>query len=441
MPSSDFLRSFLLDLAYGAGLLAASPWLAFKLRNSERYRAGLKERLGDIPVRESDRPCLWIHAASVGEGQAARPLVAECRRRFPDLDIAVSTQTKTGQEMVRSALPDCICFYYPLDLSCCVRRALDRIRPSCIALVEREIWPNFTAAAKSRGIPVVQVNSRLSASSLKSYRWLYPVIGETLQSMDRFIVQSEEYAERLRQLAIPDERIQVAGNLKYDGIPTTIDSSDVERLRRETGIHAVTPPTPVWVCGSIHPEEVSVAVRAWLRCLREVPEVRLLFAPRHLERIPEIEKDLQALGVAHIRKTEMAEGGLPEKTVLIADTMGELRGLYALATVVFVGGTFNQVGGHNLIEPAALGKPVLFGPHIHAQGADAGALVAAGGAEQCQTEEALAKQVCRLFNDRARAESMGLRAQEVILGNTGAAEKTVDIISPYLTGETIDEQP
>ena len=170
MPSSDFLRSFLLDLAYGAGLLAASPWLAFKLRNSERYRAGLKERLGDIPVRESDRPCLWIHAASVGEGQAARPLVAECRRRFPDLDIAVSTQTKTGQEMVRSALPDCICFYYPLDLSCCVRRALDRIRPSGIELVEREIWPNFTAAAKSRGIPVVQVNSRLSASSLKSYR-------------------------------------------------------------------------------------------------------------------------------------------------------------------------------------------------------------------------------------------------------------------------------
>jgi 3-deoxy-D-manno-octulosonic-acid transferase len=326
-----------------------------------------------------------------------------------------------------------------------VRRALDRIRPDCIALVEREIWPNFTAVAKSRGIPVVQVNGRLSASSLKSYRWLYPVIGQTLQSIDRFIVQSEEYAERLRQLAIHDERIQVAGNLKYDGIPTAVEASEMERLSRETGIDtnpakAVTP-TPVFVCGSIHPQEVAIAVRAWRRCIDATPGVRLLLAPRHLEKIPEIEKDLEALGVDHLRKTEMAGGSLPEKTVLIADTMGELRGLYALATVVFVGGTFNQVGGHNLIEPAALGKPVLFGPHIHAQGADASALIAAGGAEQCQTEEALAKQVCRLFNDRARAESMGLSAQKVILSNAGAAKKTVDIISPYLTRESFDEQP
>jgi 3-deoxy-D-manno-octulosonic-acid transferase len=444
--SSDSFRSFLLDLTYGAGLLAASPWLAFKLRTSERYRAGLKERLGDIPVRRGDRPCLWIHAASVGEVQAARPLVAECRQRFPNLEIAISTQTQTGQEMARSALPDCLSFYFPLDLSPIVRRVLDRIRPDCIALVEREIWPNFTAVAKSRGIPVVQVNSRLSASSLKGYRWLYPVIGETLQSMDHFIVQSEEYAERLRQLAIHEERIQVAGNLKYDGIPTTIDAGAVARLSRETGIdknpvEGVTP-TPVFVCGSIHPQEVPIAVRAWRRCIDATPGVRLLLAPRHLEKISDIEANLQELGVRHIRKTALSGRELPEDTVLIADTMGELRGIYALASVVFVGGTFNQVGGHNLIEPAALGKPVLFGPHIHAQSADAIALVAAGGAEQCQTEEMLAKQVCRLFNDRAHAESMGLRAQEVILSNVGAAKKTVDILSPYLTtGETIDEQP
>ncbi|MDA1139719.1 MAG: 3-deoxy-D-manno-octulosonic acid transferase [Planctomycetota bacterium] len=439
MSSTESFRPLLLDLAYSAGLLAASPFLAFKMHTSERYRSGWKERFGDIPIRGGGQPCLWIHAASVGEVQAARPLVAECQQRFPNLEIAISTQTQTGQEMARRTLPECISFYYPLDLSPIVRRALDRIRPDCIALVEREIWPNFTSVAKSRGIPVVQVNSRLSSSSLKGYRWLYPVIGKTLQSIDHFIVQSEEYAERLRQLAIHEKRIQVAGNLKYDGIPTTIDSSEVDRLRKETGIRANT---PVWVCGSIHPQEVSVAIRAWRQCLAETPEVQLLLAPRHMEKITDIERDLRALGVAHVRKTEKSRGDLPEKTVLIADTMGELRGIYALATVVFVGGTFNEVGGHNLIEPAAFGKPVLFGPHIHAQSADASALVAAGGAEQCQTEEMLAKQLRRLFNDRAHAESMGLRAQEVILSNTGAARKTVDIIAPYLTiGETIDEQP
>jgi 3-deoxy-D-manno-octulosonic-acid transferase len=431
--ASGLFRFLLLDLAYGCGLAVASPFLAYKLLTSERYRSGLRQRLGDVPSRPGEKPCLWIHAASVGEVQAARPLVKECRERWPGLDFAVSTQTASGQEIARKHLPNCLVFYFPLDLCWIAAKVIDRIRPTCIALVEREVWPNFVAVAARSDVPVVQVNSRLSESSLRAYRWLRPAFGPALQAIGRFVTQSEAYSERLRQLGIPAERIVVAGNLKYDGVPTSIPEDVQERLRQEMGIQ---PGEPVLVGGSVHPPEILPLVQAYQLIRRSRPGLRLVLAPRHLERVPEVESAIAGAGESSVRKTELARPGTPpgasKGKIIIVDTIGELRAVYSLATVVFVGGTLVPIGGHNIVEPAALGKPVVFGPHIFAQAADAEAFVAASAAIRCPDGETVAKQLDRLFNDASCAEDMGRRGQAVLRSNQGAARKTVEVLAQYL---------
>jgi len=435
-PSSTtggILRSPLLDLAYGAGLLVASPFLLYKFLTSDRYRAGFRQRLGAVSARTGEKPCLWIHAASVGEIQAARPLVKECREQWPDLDIAISTQTSSGQEMAKKHFPDCLALYYPLDFSWVAAKVLDRIRPSLIVLVEREIWPNFVTAASRRNVPIVQVNSRLSESSLRAYRRLRPILGPALRSISHFVTQSEQYADRLRLLAVPAERIAVTGNLKYDGVPMSIPEEERRRLIGEMGLEA---DEPALVCGSIHPPEVRPVIEACLRVRSSEPGLRLILAPRHLERVPEIEKVLSDAGETFVRKTELVQQaeprGVARDKVIIVDTIGELRAVYSLATVVFVGGTLIPIGGHNILEPAALGKPVVFGPHIFAQAADAEAFVSESAAIQCADQEVLAKQLCRLFNDPSAARDMGRQAQTVLRTHQGAARKTVEALTQYL---------
>lgn len=444
-PSSTtggILRSPLLDLAYGAGLLASSPFLLYKFLTSERYRAGLRQRLGAVPSRDGEKPCLWVHAASVGEVQAARPLVKECRQEWPDLEIAVSTQTSSGQEMAKKHFPGCRTLYYPIDFSWVAAKVLDRIRPSLIVLVEREIWPNFVAAANRRDVPVVQVNSRLSESSLRAYRRLRPILGPTLQSISHFVTQSEQYADRLRQLDVPAERIVVAGNLKYDGVPMSIPEEERQRLIEEMGLE---PGEPTLVCGSIHPPEIRPVVEAYLRVRGSVPDLRLILAPRHLERVPEIERILAEADQTCVRKTKLAQQPAPRDLekgrIIILDTIGELRAVYSLATVVFVGGTLVPIGGHNILEPAALGKPVVFGPHIFAQAADAEAFVSESAAIQCADQEAVAKQLDRLFNDPSAVRDLGRQAQTVLRTHQGAARRTVQILAQYLpSGSSTHEQ-
>ncbi|MBI2194429.1 MAG: 3-deoxy-D-manno-octulosonic acid transferase [Planctomycetes bacterium] len=431
--SNGVMRSVLLDLAYGTVLVAASPFLLYRLRTSERYRAGLAERLGSVSPRAGGRRCLWLHAASVGEVQACRPLVQKCRGTWPDLDLVISTQTLSGRRLAEQACPGCRVLTFPLDLSPIAGKVLDRIRPDCVALVEREIWPNFITAAARRNVPVLQVNGRITLSSLQAYRWLYPVIGPALQAVACFGVQTEEYAERLRALAVPSGRIEVTGNLKYDSVPLSVPDAEQARLRQETGLR---PGEPVWVCGSIHPGEEGILVRAYQSVRRHHPALRLVLAPRHLEKLPELERSVAALGESTVRKSVRPFSGLPETPgeakILMLDTMGELRALYSLATVVFVGGTLMPVGGHNLLEPAALGKPVLFGPHVFQQEADAQALVAAEAAVACGSADRVAKRLLGLFNDPAGMEAMGQRARAVFRAHQGAARKTLELLRQFI---------
>lgn len=433
--SNGRLSSYLLDVAYGSAALLASPYLLYKMRTSERYRAGLGQRLGAVTARQGPSPCLWLHAASVGEVQSCRALVEECRKEWPNLELTVSTQTLTGRRQAEKACPGCRLIYYPLDFSPVVDRVLDRVRPSCVALVEREIWPNFVAACTRRGIPVLQINGRITAASLGAYRWLYPVLGPALQSIRRYAVQNEEYAERLRGLAIPSEKIHITGNLKYDSIPMSVPDEEQQRLRRETGLKAGD---PVLLCGSIHPPEERILVRVFQRVRKRHPGLRLVLVPRHPERVAEVERSVAEAGESSVRKSELARQGQPGEgaagRIVLVDTVGELRGLFALATVVFIGGTFVPVGGHNLLEPAALGKPVLFGPHIFQQAADAQALEQAGAAAQCFHEELLAKRLLGLFNDLHASHTMGQAAQAVFRANQGATRRTVELLRQYVMG-------
>lgn len=430
--SDQRLRSLLLDLTYSSALLASSPYLLYKIKTSERYRTGLGQRLGDVPVRHGDRPCLWIHAASVGEVHAGLPLIRQCQEEKPEIEVVVSTQTSTGQEVAKQHCPDCLRFYFPIDLTPVIAKVFERIRPSCVALVEREIWPNFVAEAKRRAVPVIQVNSRITDSSVKAYRWLYPVIGSALQRIDSYSVQTEVYAERLRSLAVPEERIQVTGNLKYDGFETSVPVEEQQRLRREMGL---SQNAPVLVGGSIHPSEESALLHALRLVRKKRPDVRLVLAPRHAERIPKIEQAIAEAGEISARKTSIQKASSPAEAhrgnIVIVDTMGELRSIYSLAEVVFVGGTLVPIGGHSLMEPAALGRPVVFGPQIFKQPADAETLLGAEAAFRCFEEDEVAKQILRLFNDTSLAETMGKRARAAIQEHAGAAKRTFQILKPY----------
>lgn len=425
--------SFLIDLAYGASLLTASPVLAYRLWTSERYRAGLGQRLGNISVRKGEATCLWIHAASVGEMLASLPLIRECRTHRPDIVIAISTQTLTGQQMAAKHCPDCLRFYYPLDFSSVVRRAFESIRPSLVVLVEREIWPNFMAEARRRNVPVVQVNGRIADNSVRAYRWLYPALGAALAGIKCYSVQTEEYAERLRSLTIPSERIHVTGNLKYDGLPMSIPEAEQSRLRGEMGVE---PGDSVLIGGSIHPPEEKPLIRAYQRVRQSLPSLRLILAPRHPERVGEVERSIAEAGESAVRKSQCQKAVSPDSEsrgkIILVDTVGELRAIYSLGTVVFVGGTLVPVGGHNLMEPAALGKPVVFGPQTFKQKEDADALVRAEGGFACLDEGEVANRIGQLFNDASFARSMGTRGQEIVQNHAGAALRTWQLIRPYL---------
>ncbi|MDP6506406.1 MAG: 3-deoxy-D-manno-octulosonic acid transferase, partial [Planctomycetota bacterium] len=428
----DFLRPKLLDAAYGAMLLASAPILLPRIRSSERYRAGLEQRLGRVSPRIDGKRCLWVHAASVGEVQAARPLIGACQEEWPDLHIILSTQTKTGAETAAKVCSECQHLYFPLDMSCIVQRVLDALKPDCIALVEREIWPNFIEEAARREIPVIQVNARITEFSSKAYRWLYPVLGKTLQSISQFAAQSDEYRERFESLAIPAERIQVTGNLKYDSVETSVDEALVKRLRRETFIDEGQ---PILVAGSIHPGEEELLVEACRPLWRKLPNFKLVLVPRHLEKTSQIERRLmECQAPLFVRKTDLKDQASQSTShgIVIADTVGELRGLYALATVVFIGGTFVPIGGHNLLEPAALAKPIVFGPQIYQQQADASYLLDAGAAVEVQEREALAKQVFHLFNSPALRTAMGNQAKLAVLEQQGSSDRTLKILRKYL---------
>jgi 3-deoxy-D-manno-octulosonic-acid transferase len=414
---------------FTAGLLLLAPVFAYRALRHRKYLGSLGERLGAVGVEPSDRPTLWVHAVSVGETLAVEPFVRAAVEAMPGWRVVVSTTTATGQRVARERFASLDVCYFPLDLPGAVDRALDRVRPSLVCLVETEIWPNFLAASRRRGIAVALVNGRLSDRSFRGYSRVRRLLAPVLRDVALFLMQTRADAERVRRLGAPPERVVVTGNLKYDVDREALEARLAPRRAEVDAAFGLPDPRPLAVAGSTAAGEEEMLAEA-LETLRRRPglgRTRVLVAPRHPERFDEAERAFAGRGFRVARRSRPE--GARDADVLLLDTIGELAAVYAHADAVLVGGSLVARGGHNILEPALYAKPVVVGPHtenfrqIVSDFTDAGAVVRlpiGAGAE------ALAEALARLLGDPDEARRIGERGLAVIEANRGATARTLD---------------
>ena len=417
----------LYSLALVLALIAAAPYYAWTGRGSGRYARTLRERLGALPpALATGAPSIWIHAVSVGEALVARGLVRELKARFPALRVIVSTTTPTGQAVARQSLAADGVFYNPLDLPGPVRRVLAGLDPVLLVLVETEIWPNLIHEAHRRGTRIAVANGRLSPRSFPRYRRARRLLARVLGEVDLFLMQGEAHAERARAIGAPAGRVRVTGNLKYDAPPAAGPSPVLEAVLGGEG------GAPLWVAGSTMAGEEEAVLGALAEARAAAPRLRLLLAPRHPERAAEVTALVERGGYRVRRRSALGESGWTEGDVLVLDTMGELAQAYALATVVFVGGSLVEAGGHNVLEPAAAGRAVVVGPHMENFQEIADEFRAQGGLVQIATAADLGPALVRLLGHADERERLGTRAKALVEARRGALAATVEALAGLL---------
>ncbi len=379
--------------------------------------------------------CLWLHAVSVGEVNAAVPLVAALRRRHPALALLVTTTTPTGSARVRAVWGEAVAHVYlPYDLPGAVRNFLDHFRPRVAVVMETEIWPNLYADLAQRGVPVIIANARLSARSLRGYRPFRAVIRSALQSVTVIAAQSQADAQRYRLLGGAQAKIEVTGNLKYDVVVADELPVIAQAWRRAWGAR------PTWIAASTHAGEEDAVIAAHREVLADHPEALLLWAPRHPERFAAVTTACERAGFRV--NTRRADGQpLAGAQVFVIDTLGELMSFYAASDVAFVGGSLEDIGGHNLLEPAALGVPAIVGPHTHNFAEITALLVDAGAVARIGDAAALPAAISHLLADPAEARRRGEAGRERIAGERGALARTIALIEPQLQAPPAPTRP
>ncbi|PAU60792.1 3-deoxy-D-manno-octulosonic acid transferase [Pseudomonas sp. PIC25] len=415
------MNRLLYTLLFHLGLPLIALRLAWRAWRAPAYARRIGERFGfGLPAVSAGG--IWVHAVSVGESIAAAPMIRALQARHPGVPITVTCMTPTGSERIRALFGDSVrhC-YLPYDLPWAAARFLDRVQPRLAVIMETELWPNHIHACARRDIPVALANARLSERSARGYARFAKLTAPMLAEMSWLAVQTEAEAERFRRLGARAETVSVTGSIKFD---LTIDPALLERaalLREQWGLNG----RPAWIAASTHAGEDEVVLAAHRQVLQRHPEALLILVPRHPERFNGVFELCRREGFATERRsTGVAVTG--QTQVLVGDTMGELLFLYALADQAFVGGSLVPNGGHNLLEPAALGKPVLSGPHlfnfldIAAQLRDAGAL--------CETDDApaLAETLLQLWDEPACAERMRAAGLAVLQNNQGALQRLLD---------------
>ncbi len=393
------------------------------------YGRDLRQRLGALSDGLPDEPRCWIHAVSVGEAATAVPLVEAIARRWPTLGIVMTTVTPTGARIVADRLVGlAVHRYFPLDLPGPVRRAVDRIRPRFFIAMETELWPNLLRALFRRGVPSMIANGRISDRSFRRYRLVRFLTARMLAHVRLFAMQSEEDARRIIALGALPERVVVTGNIKNDQVPP--ENGGEALWQRLLGLEVGE---PVWVAGSTHRGEERTVLDAYVRLRARFPALTLLLAPRHPERVPEVERLVRERGLEPVRRSELPKSQA-RGAVIILDTVGELAQVYRLATVVFVGGSLIPTGGHNMLEPAMLRKPVLFGPHTTNFRESAERLVRGGGALVVRDGSELEAELSTLLADGGRRDKMGEAAFQAMAGHRGAIRQTMELVERYMMG-------
>lgn len=402
------------------GLLTPVVLLALHWPRAGRTGAGRwPERLGDAPRAESPVE-VWIHAASMGEVQAASSLIDACLERFGTQRVAVTTMTATGSDLVRSRWGGRVLHaFVPLDLPPLVRTRLDRWRPKRCVVLEAELWPNLFAELRRRDIPLFLVNARMSPRSRRRYGRFGGWLAQVLRGVTCVAAQSAHDARHYRELGAP--RVEVLGNLKFDCRVPVPDLSTGQDWRERLGAGR-----PVWAAVSTHEGEERAALDAHHVLLGRLPEAVLILVPRHPQRFDAVWQQVRQSG---LRAARRGEDGFDGRTqVLLGDSMGEMFRYLAAADVVFVGGSLVPVGGHNVLEPAALARPVLFGPAMHNFLEARALLLEAGGAVEVDHASALADAVRPLLEDPAQRHEVGQRARDALEGHQGATERVMRLI-------------
>jgi 3-deoxy-D-manno-octulosonic-acid transferase len=438
-------------------LVLSLPWWLARMLIAGKYRAGIGERLGRIPrrlLRTQNKRCIWIHAVSVGEVLAVGGLIAELRANFSEYRLVISTTTAAGQKLARERHGEANVFYFPLDFGFAVRPYLRALRPELVILAETEFWPNFLRLVKQSGAKIAVVNARISDRSLPGYRRWRGLLRRVLANVDLFLTQSEEDKRRLSEIGAPPERVEVSGNLKFD-IKIPGSSPIVEQLRNR-----IAPGAAILICGSTVEGEEFALWGAFQVVLREFPDALMILAPRHPERFEAVATLAESFGAGMPQRSRLV-GDMPKINfwrrsqlpanaalrggVLLLDSIGELAAIYELATIAFVGGSLVPRGGHNILEPAYFGKPILVGPHtenfrdIIKIFVQAKALRVVRAFREGEQKGDLGATLLELLNNPAEREQLGRRARAVIQAHRGATSRTMNAIRILVQGDAASE--
>jgi 3-deoxy-D-manno-octulosonic-acid transferase len=442
VPGTRYLvlsPGYILNMLYLALVAVTLPWLLYQRFRHGKYREGFAAKFfGNIPPRTSTRPCLWLHAVSVGEVNLLEPVLARWRRMHPDWDCVISTTTQTGYALAKRKYAGQSVIYCPLDFTWSVRRAVARIRPTLLVLTELEIWPNLIAAAREQGVKVAIINGRLSKRSFQGYSRLRWFISTVLRSIDLIAAQNEEYAERFFALGARGEAVAITGSIKFDGARTRRDAPEVQRLQALAGI---ADGDVVFLAGSTQEPEESIALSVFIRLVEEFPKLKLVLVPRHPERFEDVASLLESSGLPWARRSKLPPVPCPPSPVppriLLVDAVGELGHWWGAAQIGFVGGSLTRRGGQNMIEPAAYGAAVSFGPNTWNFRDIVGQLLGREAAVVVRNRQELEAFVRRCLTDTAYVAQLGQRAQELVVQQQGAADRTVRLLEDLIASSSV----
>jgi 3-deoxy-D-manno-octulosonic-acid transferase len=438
------LLAWALNAVYLTLLIVASPWILWSALRHGKHREGFAGKLlGRVPRRVGDAPCVWLHAVSVGEVNLLTTTIAELSAREPQWEIVVSTTTKTGYDLARRKYADRTVFYCPLDFSWATARAMRRVRPTMLVLAELELWPNLIRAAKRQAAKVAIINGRLSDNSFRGYRRLRPLVGRVLRHVDLVAAQNAETAERFIALGARPEAVHATGSLKFDGAQTDRNNPRTAELRSLAGL---SDRDVVLIAGSTQDPEEQYAIDIYKRLAPTHPNLRLILVPRHPQRFDEVAARLDQSGLAWQRRSALqprallggnvtpppssdnprAEPGAADRrwSALLVDTIGELGAWWGAATIGFVGGSFGSRGGQNMLEPAAYGVAICFGPNTWNFRDIVGRLLAADGARVVKDAAEFEAFVLHMLEYPQEAAALGERARQLVLSQQGATWRT-----------------
>ena len=423
---------FILDLLYLLAGLVYSPVIIYRAIRHGRYRAGWAQRFGKVGRRSPEKKCIWLHAVSVGEVNAAKTIVKELEDRFADFEIVISTTTDTGFASASNLFSQKHqVFYFPFDFSWVIHRAFGNIRPAICLLMELEVWPNFISLAKRAGVPVIVVNGRISDKSYAGYKKIKPLTRNIFGKISLVLAQTAQYAQRFREIGAGN--VIVTSSLKYDTAQITDKVQGADALAAQINICSER----LWVTGGTGPgeEQIILDVFTHLKQSEQLEDLRLVIVPRKPERFDEVARTIADAGFDFIRYSTIknTDAKCPERSpVILGDTMGDLRKFYCLANVIFVGRSLVPMGGSDMMEAAALDKCTVFGPHAFNFRQTVDSLLGHNGAIMVNDGDELLKTMRKCLLEPDYAREIARNGQDDIKRNQGATTKSIEQIEKFL---------